>query len=200
METAAAAPTQQIAMTSWADEVAALGKSHAAKLRKYVIATNTDAQFRHVDMIREGWSTGDEGRSLTDGRIEWASPVFVDKLVRMGREAVEAAVVKQEEHETAVYSDTLFAYEEIRLIAHFDPTISALAQRRGWRWNVTTKDWHWGVRSVSTAPDRSVHAQLAPPQLAPILTLLTRACRLARGRRARSSAGSRRGRPSRRST
>ena len=108
METAAAAPTQQIAMTSWADEVAALGKSHAAKLRKYVIATNTDAQFRHVDMIREGWSTGDEGRSLTDGRIEWASPVFVDKLVRMGREAVEAAVVKQEEHETAVYSDTLF--------------------------------------------------------------------------------------------
>ena len=66
-------------MTSWADEVAALGKSHSAKLRKYVIATNTDPQFRHVDMIREGWSTGDEGRRgaccVRFSKCRYASPM-----------------------------------------------------------------------------------------------------------------------------
>ena len=127
---------------AWHEEVEALGKSHSLLLRKYAIAVDTDPRFRHVDLIREGWHSDDEGRSYQDGKIIWAT--YIPLLKKMGRQAVQAAVLAQQYHEERINDTTRLTYGDIHMITEHDPTIAALFASRGWRWNVCSADGHWG--------------------------------------------------------
>ena len=139
-------PATTTATSTWSAEVDELGKCNARKLRAYVIAVNTDPAFRHVDMIQQGWSSADEGRSLTDGRIVWAS--FIPQLKRLGREAVEAAVAAQQQHEARIFDTSMFTYRDIKAVVDYDPTISQLARDRGWQWGCDRGGWMWSFANV----------------------------------------------------
>ena len=129
---------------AWEREVDALGASHAVRLIQYVIAVEiSNDAFRHVDLIREGWSSNTPGHSLHDGRIDWAS--YVPKLKGMGREAVEAAVEAQRRHELRV---SALNYAQLATIAKYDPVLVQLATVRRWSWRVDHPDGYYGESLV----------------------------------------------------
>ena len=121
-----------------------LGVSHAQLLRTYVIATEKgDARFRHVDLIREGWSSDDRGHSLTHGRIVWAA--YIPKLKQLGRVVVEAAVAQHAHHCDRV--DAL-DNKQLEYIAGYEPVIATLARERGWSWRRHHPDLFFGEATV----------------------------------------------------